>query len=219
VTEGRQSFSVDIAGLLQALTEQFPEPLLCVRELVQNAADAGAQRIEVDVAYDASRSLFRLSVRDDGRGMNEAEVEGYLTIGFSEKDPGRDRGRFGVGKLSPYALGIVRMVVETCDGHTTHRLTFNRDGSGTIARSSTRGPRGTVVRVYKQLRPRGGRAARGAHLPAGARSAAARSADPAVRQRPLGQPRHGRCPRSTPAPSSSPAGRACSAWPPSRSTC
>lgn len=145
----KSSFSVDIAGLLEALTEQFPEPLLCVRELVQNAADAGAQRIEVDVAYDGARSLFRLSVRDDARGMNTKEVEGYLTIGFSEKDPSKDRGRFGVGKLSPYALGIVRMVVETCDGQRTHRLTFNSDGSGTIARFGPR-PRGTVVRVYKK---------------------------------------------------------------------
>lgn len=146
--EKSQSFSVDIAGLLAALTEQFPEPLLCIRELVQNAADAGAQRIEVDVAYDGSRNLLRLSVRDDGRGMNETEVEGYLTIGFSEKDPSSDRGRFGVGKLSPYALGITRMVVETCDGDLTHRIIFNRDGSGTITRHEPR-PRGTTVRVYK----------------------------------------------------------------------
>ena len=146
---GRQSFSVDVAGLLEALTEQFPEPLLCVRELVQNAADAGPRRIEIDVAYDASRSLLRLSVRDDGRGMNAAEVESYLVIGFSEKDPKLHRGRFGVGKLSPYALGIDRMIVETCDGSLTHRITFNPDGSGTIARLEPR-PRGTVVRVYKQ---------------------------------------------------------------------
>jgi hypothetical protein len=148
-TEKRQSFSVDIAGLLEALTEQFPEPLLCVRELVQNAADAAARRIEVDVAYDSHRNLLRLSVRDDGLGMNEKEVEDYLTIGFSEKDPTADRGRFGVGKLSPYALGIVRMVVETCDGSGTHRIIFNRDGSGTITRHDPR-PRGTTVRVYKQ---------------------------------------------------------------------
>lgn len=145
----KKSFSVDITGLLHALTEQFPEPLLCVRELVQNAADAGAQKIEVDVAFDAARSLFRLSVRDDARGMNAREVDGYLTIGFSEKDPTKERGRFGVGKLSPYALGISRMVVETCDGHVTHRLTFNSDGSGTIMRLGAR-PRGTVVRVYKE---------------------------------------------------------------------
>src|SRR5688572_1467161 len=149
LTEKRQSFSVDIAGLLVALTEQFPEPLLCVRELVQNAADAAAQRIEVDVAYDSLRNLLRLSVRDDGRGMNDKEVEDYLTIGFSEKDPTADRGRFGVGKLSPYALGIVRMVVETCDGNVTHRIIFNGDGSGTISRHDPR-PRGTTVRVYKQ---------------------------------------------------------------------
>ena len=146
---GRQSFSVDIRGLLDALTEQFPEPLLCVRELIQNAADAGAKRIETDVAFDAHRGLMRLSVRDDGRGMNEQEVEGYLTIGFSDKDPSQQRGRFGVGKLSPYALDISRMVVETCDGRLTHRITFNSDGSGTIARLEAR-PRGTVVRVYKR---------------------------------------------------------------------
>ena len=144
----KQRFSVDIAGLLEALTEQFPEPLLCVRELVQNAADAAAQRIEVDVSFDRGRSLFRLSVRDDGRGMSEEEVEGYLTIGFSEKDPSRDRGRFGVGKLSPYALDISRMHVETCDGQVAHRLSFNSDGSGTISRTELK-PRGTVVQVYK----------------------------------------------------------------------
>ena len=60
----RQSFSVDIKGLLEALTEQFPEPLLCVRELVQNAADASAKRIEVDVAYDAvGRDTIERSIR------------------------------------------------------------------------------------------------------------------------------------------------------------
>lgn len=147
-SSGWQRFSVDIKGLLEALTEQFPEPLLCVRELIQNAADAGAQRIEVDASYDVAKALFRLSVRDDARGMNEAEVDSYLTIGFSEKDPDRERGRFGVGKLSPYALGIVRMIVDTCDGKISHRIVFNGDGSGTVTKTGVR-PRGTVVRVYK----------------------------------------------------------------------
>ena len=144
-----QRFSVDISGLLEALTEQFPEPLLCVRELIQNAADAGAQKITVDVAYDGDRHLLRLSVTDDGRGMNSSEIESYLTIGFSEKNKDVHRGRFGIGKLSPYALGIVRMVVETCDGHFARRITFSSDGSGSISEIPP-GARGTVVRVYKR---------------------------------------------------------------------
>ena len=144
-----QKFSVDILGLLDALTDQFPEPLLCVRELVQNAADAAARQIEVDVAYDSARKLFRLSVHDDGRGMNESEIDAYLTIGFSEKDPDYHRGRFGIGKLSPYALGISRMVVETSDGHMARRVTFRGDGSGTIKETKVKA-RGTVVRVYKE---------------------------------------------------------------------
>lgn len=144
----RTRFSVDVKGLLEALTEQFPEPLLCVRELIQNAADAGAQRIEVEVSFDDTRGLFRLSVRDDGRGMDPGEVEAYLTIGHSDKDPTRDRGRFGVGKLSPYALGISRMTVETSTARTATRLTFYPDGSGHVANLEPR-PKGTVVRVYK----------------------------------------------------------------------
>ncbi|MEE2902404.1 MAG: ATP-binding protein [Myxococcota bacterium] len=144
-----QKFSVDISGLLEALTEQFPEPLLCVRELIQNAADAGAQKITVDVAYDGDRQLLRLSVTDDGRGMSSSDIEAYLTIGFSDKNKDIHRGRFGIGKLSPYALGIVRMVVETCDGHFARRITFSSDGSGAIREIAPRA-RGTVVRVYKR---------------------------------------------------------------------
>lgn len=147
---GTASFSVDVAGLLVALTDQFPDPLLCVRELVQNAADAGAQRIEVDVRFDPARRLARLSVRDDGRGMGEADVEGYLTIGFSDKDPRRHRGRFGVGKLSPFALGFERMIVETSDGISGHRIELLPDGSG-VTESRAPGPRGTEVRVYKPM--------------------------------------------------------------------
>jgi hypothetical protein len=41
------------------------------------------------------------------------------------------------------------MVVETCDGFGTHRIIFNKDGSGTITRHDPR-PRGTTVRVYKE---------------------------------------------------------------------
>ena len=147
---GGSAFSVDVPGLLAALTEQFPDPLLCVRELVQNAADAGARRIEVDVAFDAARGLARLSVRDDGRGMGPSEVEGYLTIGLSQKDPSRDRGRFGIGKLSPYALGFERMVVETSDGRATHRLSFDPEGAGAIERTEAAAPSGTAVHVYRR---------------------------------------------------------------------
>lgn len=157
-------FSVDVVGLLEALTEQFPEPLLCVRELIQNAADAEAQRIDVDISYDKHRNMTRLSVRDDGRGMSSDEVQTYLTIGLSNKDPSRDRGRFGIGKLSPYALGFEQMVVETNSGETAHRLEFRPDGSGHVreqpevsdtglaSKSALTSPytdRGTSVHIYK----------------------------------------------------------------------
>jgi hypothetical protein len=141
------AFSVDVPGLLEALTEQFPEPLLCVRELVQNAADAGARRIDIEVSHDRARGLARLAVRDDGRGMGAGDVEGYLTIGFSEKDPGQHRGRFGIGKLSPYALGFERMLVDTSTGTEATRIELLPDGTGEVT-PRLAGPPGTEVRVY-----------------------------------------------------------------------
>jgi len=143
-------FSVDIPGLLAALTQQFPEPLLCIRELIQNGADAGARRIDVQLAFDPRRDMLRISVRDDGRGMGPEEVETYLTIGSSKKAPGRDRGRFGIGKLSPYALGIARMVVRTVTEEGSHRITFGPDGAGTMERGGGGTP-GTEVRIYKTM--------------------------------------------------------------------
>ena len=146
----KSSFSVDVAGLLEALTDQFPEPLLCVRELVQNSADAQAKRIDIDVAYDAKRQLVRLSVKDDGTGMSANDIEDYLTIGYSHKSSKKQhRGRFGIGKLSPYALGLKRMTVETCDGYEAHKITFFSNGSGTCVKLKNK-PRGTTVKVYKQ---------------------------------------------------------------------
>ncbi len=68
-----------------------------VRELLQNARDAGARSVTITVEQDASRQ--RIRVRDDGCGMTFEHARRFLfTLYATSKSDQRDRaGRFGIG--------------------------------------------------------------------------------------------------------------------------
>jgi hypothetical protein len=68
-----------------------------VRELLQNARDAGAKTVRFETAREADRE--RITCRDDGSGMSFAHARRYLFTLYASSKRGRSRtaGRFGIG--------------------------------------------------------------------------------------------------------------------------
>jgi len=88
----------DIGGeLLPVITKGiYRDPLDTLREYIQNAIDAKAKKVEIQVSQDL------VSVRDDGTGMTKKIARKAIRLGMSEKDPNRDVGFRGIGIYSAF---------------------------------------------------------------------------------------------------------------------
>jgi hypothetical protein len=82
-----------------------------VRELLQNARDAGAKSVQFETARIAGRE--RITCRDDGEGMTFAHAQRYLFTLYASSKKGRSKtaGRFGIGfwsilRFSPQTIVV-----------------------------------------------------------------------------------------------------------------
>lgn len=141
------------AALEQAV-EQFARPFDLLRELVQNAVDAGTARIEVRVDFERGgdeRGVLCLSIRDWGEGMDEAAIDGHLTRLYASSKHGdlTAIGRFGTGFASVFAMAPDAVLVRTGRDTEGWELLFHADRSFEKVRVD--GPvDGTLVCVYKR---------------------------------------------------------------------
>jgi transglutaminase-like putative cysteine protease len=89
------------------------DPLVFVRELIQNARDAGAGAVSFRVG--GQGGLDTLSCRDDGDGMSFEHARRYLFSLYASSKEGRAgaAGRFGVGFWSILRFEPSRIVVRS----------------------------------------------------------------------------------------------------------
>ena len=95
-----------------AAGEVVERPASAVKELVENAIDAGAQRITIDIA-DGGKTLIR--VGDDGCGMSAADLPLALSRHATSKIDGSDLlniHSFGFRGEALPSLGAVGQVVD-----------------------------------------------------------------------------------------------------------
>jgi hypothetical protein len=138
---------------LDAVVHQFAHPLDFVRELVQNAIDAGSQRVVVRAVIGAGDpAMVRIAVEDAGEGMDEARIDGALTRLFATTKAGdlTRIGRYGIGFASVFAVSPDAVEVITGRGGEAWEVWFHADRTFEKRRLD-HGVAGTTVRVWKSL--------------------------------------------------------------------
>jgi hypothetical protein len=94
----RENISPSIKGLFAILAQLYTERTHFIFELLQNAEDAGAKRVEFKLYRD------RLELWHDGRAFDEKDVRGICGIAEGTKAHDLTKiGKFGIGFKSVYA--------------------------------------------------------------------------------------------------------------------
>lgn len=125
--------SHEVDALLSRLVAQFESPYDFLRELVQNAMDAGSDRVEVTLeTHETGRGdevIFELMVLDSGSGMDEKILDNELTRLFSsgKQNDRTTAGGFGIGFVSVFAWDPSLVLLQTGRGGQAWELTFFED--------------------------------------------------------------------------------------------
>jgi hypothetical protein len=160
--------AITIGKALEGLVHQFADPWSFLRELVQNAIDAGSPEVWVDIEHQPAATgrdgpgLMLVEVGDAGEGMDRQIIDTKLTRLFSSAKEGdfTKIGRFGIGFVSVFAIEPDLVCVDTGRTGEYWRVLFHPDR--TFERIVLDHPvEGTTIRIYKQADAATVQAARG----------------------------------------------------------
>lgn len=131
-----------------AAGEVVERPASVVKELVENALDAGASRIQIELV-DSGRTLIR--VTDDGSGMSPEDARACLQRHATSKisaveDLLQVRSLGFRGEAVPSIASVSKFTLSTGDDDTG-RTVLKLDGGSLISETRAAGPRGTDVWV------------------------------------------------------------------------
>jgi hypothetical protein len=161
------TITVDKSHIITIGERLYEQSIELIRELVNNAYDADATRVDVTVTDN------EITVADNGEGMNRQGLEQYFNVGSAEKliNPispryGRNRiGQFGIGKFASLAAAS-RFEITTKRGDFAARVVFDKElwmkgGDSwkiplTLLEADPRNSNGTIVNLVdlkKTFRP------------------------------------------------------------------
>ncbi len=132
-----------------AAGEVVERPASVVKELVENALDAGASRIEVELE---GGGIERILVRDDGTGMAPEDarlsVERHATSKITSDEDLQSVGSYGFrGEALPSIASVSRFQLTTADGASPEAIRLRIEYGGAAHEEPAARPRGTDVLV------------------------------------------------------------------------
>lgn len=124
---GNRILKIKFAGRLIDLLghQMYGGPVPSVTELVANAWDADAEKVEISIPADVKTPGAEIVVRDYGAGMSFEELNNYyLHIGYERRGRGEQTpkgrlvmGRKGIGKLAGFGIAEDILVTSIKKGH------------------------------------------------------------------------------------------------------
>lgn len=131
-----------------AAGEVIERPAAAVKELVENALDAGARTIDIDLR-DGGKSL--ILVRDDGYGMNEGELAAALDRHATSKLPDDDLVNIVTlgfrGEALPSIASVSRLSIKSRTEGAQGAFEIRAEGGKKSDPAPTAHPKGTSVEV------------------------------------------------------------------------
>lgn len=132
-----------------AAGEVVERPASVVKELCENALDAGARAVQVEIEQGG---LALVRVTDDGSGMGREDarlsLERHATSKLREA---ADLGAIATmgfrGEALPAIASVARLRLDTCAGDDGAGTRLSVEGGGDLAASEVGRPRGTTVEV------------------------------------------------------------------------
>ncbi len=132
-----------------AAGEVVERPASVVKELVENAIDAGSDRITIEIAQ-GGRSLIRVSDNGTGMGHDDAllAIERYATSKIaSETDLYAIRTLGFRGEALPSIAAVSRFSLVSKDDVASAATEIQVDGGKIVSVKETGAPRGTMITV------------------------------------------------------------------------
>ncbi len=134
-----------------AAGEVVERPASAVKELVENALDAGASRIDIEID---GGGVDRILVRDDGSGMTPEDarlaLERHATSKITTDDDLARVGTYGFrGEALPSIAAVSKLTLTTSDGSSPDAaaVRIRSDYGGKPSREAAARPRGTDVLI------------------------------------------------------------------------
>jgi hypothetical protein len=105
--------------------DKYSSSVTALGELIANALDAGARRVDIDTTANPLGGLSAITVSDNGGGMTPLDLrKRFAVVGVGPgRGGGADRlGRFGVGRLAVHRLGSLSAWTTTAKDESGGRV-------------------------------------------------------------------------------------------------